>query len=101
MLPGEKHKGKAVGIMDSLFCFGMIAGPPIGGVLYKYGGFYFPFVVIGGTMVMCSIVSLIILKTSMKSGKSHYEATKLSRTKFSTLLKIPQVSTLRAKKIAS
>ena len=82
--------------MDSLYTFGMMAGPPIGGVLYEYGGFYFPFVVVGGTMVMCSIVSLIIFKTNMQSGKSHCEATKVSRTKFSTLIKIPQVSILEA-----
>ena len=76
--------------MDSLFGFGMMAGPLIGGVLYKYGGFYFPFLVIGGTMVMCSIIALIIFKTKLKTQVVHCEATKAPRTKFSTLLKIPQ-----------
>ena len=89
-MPGEKHKAKAIGVMESLFGFGMMAGPLIGGVLYKYGGFYFPFLVIGGTMVMCSIITFIIFKTKLKTKLAHCEATKAPRTKFSTLLKIPQ-----------
>ena len=76
--------------MESMFGFGMMAGPLIGGVLYKYGGFCLPFVVIGGIMVMCSVIALIMLKTNVKNEPAHCEAAKVSRTKFSTLLKIPQ-----------
>ena len=88
---GEKHKAKALGIMESLFGFGMMAGPLIGGVLYKYGGFCLPFAVIGSTMVVCYITALIIVKPKQKNGPVHCEATNMSGTKFSTLLKIPQV----------
>ena len=90
ILPGEKHKGKALGMMDSLYGFGFMTGPLIGGVLYKYGGFYLPFMVLGSTTFMCSIIALMIIKIKLKTGPDHNEATEASRTKFSTLLKIPQ-----------
>ena len=77
--------------MESLFGFGMMAGPLIGGVLYKYGGFCLPFVVIGSTMVVCYITALIIVKPKQKNGPVHCEATNMSGTKFSILLIIPQV----------
>ena len=60
--------------MESLFGFGMMAGPLIGGVLYKYGGFCLPFVVIGSTMVVCYITALIIVKPKQKNGPIHCEA---------------------------
>ena len=85
-LLGKKHKAKALGIMESLFSFGMLAGPLIGGILYNFGGFYLPFVVIGSTMIICSFVTIITFKTKLRS-----EAVKESTTEFRTLLKIPQV----------
>ena len=87
---GEKHKAKALGITESLFGFGMMAGPLIGGVLYTYGGFCLPFVVTGSTMVVCYIIAHIILKPKLKNRPVLGEATKASGTKFITLLKIPQ-----------
>ena len=72
--------------MDSLYGFGMLAGPLIGGILYNFGGFYLPFVVIGCTMIICSFVTIITFKTKLRS-----EAVKESTTRFRTLLKIPQV----------
>ena len=83
-LPGEKHKAKALGIMDSLLGFGILAGPLIGGVLFKFGGFFSPFLVTGGTLSISSIMTIIIFKTELKS-RTVIEATKLSTTNFQTL----------------
>ena len=77
---------KALGAMESLFSLGILAGPLIGGILYNLGGFYLPFVVIGGTMVICSFVTMITFKTKLRS-----KAVKESTTNFRTVLKIPQV----------
>lgn len=89
---GEKHKAKALGIMESGFGLGYMAGPLIGGVLYNYGGFCLPFVVIGSTLVMCFIVAHIILKTKLDNRPAHAqcETTKVSETEYKILLKIPQ-----------
>ena len=80
-------------IIESLLGFGLLAGPLIGGVLYKYGGFYLPFLVTGGTLAMSFIIALFILKYKFEYGPALRGTTKESMTKFSTLLKIPQVTT--------
>ena len=71
----------------------MLSGPLIGGVLYKYGGLYFPFVVTGGTLAMSFIIALFIFNSKVESRPAHCGDTEVSMTKFSTLLKIPQVIT--------
>ena len=67
----------------------------LGGVLYKYGGFYLPFVVNGGSMVLCSIIALILFKPNMKRDPSDSNVDpngdKIPKTKFRTLLKIPKL----------
>ena len=87
------YKARALAILDSLFGLGMLAGPLIGGVLYKYGGFYLPFVVTGGSLAMSFIIALFIFKYKFEYSPALYGETKESMTKFSTLLKIPQVTT--------
>ena len=71
-------------------------GPFVGGVLYEYGGFYLPFVVNGGSLVLCSCIAFVLLKTKLRSEpevRSSDDATSddLNKTKFTTLLKIPAV----------
>jgi len=91
----EKHRSKALSVMETLFGLGMMAGPFVGGVLYEYGGFYLPFVVNGGSMVICSITALILFKTKLKSKPAHLsedaKSDNIPKTKFSSLLKIPAV----------
>ena len=64
--------------------------------MYEYGGFYLPFVVNGGSLVLCSCIAFILFKTKLRSEPEAHlsdDATldNLNKTKFTTLLKIPAV----------
>ena len=52
--------------METAFGIGMTTGPAVGGVLYKYKGFYFPFVIVGGLLLCCSLVSAFIIDKNDK-----------------------------------
>ena len=47
---------------------GFMVGPPIGSVLYEYGGFTAPFYVIGSLTAVVAVV-LILLVPKMKDGQ--------------------------------
>ena len=74
---------------------GFASGPFVGGVLYEYGGFYLPFVVTGGSLVICSTTALVLFKTTLKNKPAHASddanADDVNKTKFTSLLKIPAV----------
>ena len=57
--------------METSFGVGMTTGPALGGILYDYQGFYFPFVIVGGVLVLCSIMSSFIIDRN--SSDSHSE----------------------------
>ena len=65
--------------METSFGVGMTTGPAVGGILYDYKGFYFPFIIVGGLLVFCSVISALIIdrncgendsedRTSLESG---------------------------------
>ena len=74
----------------------MTTGPAVGGILYDYKGFYFPFIIVGGVLVFCSIISAIIIdrkssdndsedRTSLESGnQAHKPADTTYRKLFAT-----------------
>ena len=71
-------------------------GTFVGGVLYEYGGFYLPFMVNGGFLVLCSCYAFVLYKTKQKSkpeinSNDDANADDVNKTKFATLLKIPAV----------
>ena len=39
--------------------FGLMAGPFLGGLLYEIGGFYFPFAICGGILMLCAVLSAL------------------------------------------
>ena len=64
--------------------------------MYEYGGFYLPFMVNGGFLVLCSCYAFVLYKTKQKSkpeinSNDDANADDVNKTKFATLLKIPAV----------
>uniref|UniRef100_A0AC35TKA5 MFS domain-containing protein n=1 Tax=Rhabditophanes sp. KR3021 TaxID=114890 RepID=A0AC35TKA5_9BILA len=48
--------------METFAGIGYTAGPLIGGVLFDYGGFQLPFIVLGGTLLLTAIISVFAIK---------------------------------------
>ena len=48
--------------METSFGVGMTTGPALGGILYDYKGFFFPFVIVGGVLIGCSFISALIIE---------------------------------------
>ena len=44
--------------METTFGLGMMLGPFFGGLLYEVGGFYFPFAICGGSLIICAIIQI-------------------------------------------
>lgn len=47
--------------METFFGLGLIVGPMVGGGLYSVGGYYLPFVVLGGALFVTAILTLCVL----------------------------------------
>ncbi|XP_035681778.1 MFS-type transporter SLC18B1-like isoform X4 [Branchiostoma floridae] len=52
---------KVMGIQEIFVGLGMMAAPPIGGVLYNLGGFKLPFFTVGGLMFCCCAVLAVLV----------------------------------------
>ena len=59
--------------METAFGIGMTTGPAVGGILYKYEGFYFPFVVVGGLLLSCSMISALIIDSNGNDKVEDYQ----------------------------
>ncbi|XP_072034825.1 MFS-type transporter SLC18B1-like isoform X2 [Amphiura filiformis] len=53
-------------ISEVMVGVGYAAGPAIGGILYKVGGYEFPFLILGGAVVFAVIISVFILPKQVK-----------------------------------
>uniref|UniRef100_A0A0N5CHV9 MFS domain-containing protein n=1 Tax=Strongyloides papillosus TaxID=174720 RepID=A0A0N5CHV9_STREA len=51
-----------VGLMETFAGIGYTAGPMIGGLLYEYGGFQLPFIILGGSLLLTAICSLFTIE---------------------------------------
>ena len=89
--PVEK-RSTILSVMETMFGLGMMIGPFIGGLLYEVDGFYFPFVICGGSLLICALISCFFVKSipSENGGIAEDEMTK--SVKFKQLLKIPSIS---------
>jgi len=99
-VPVEK-RSTILSVMETMFGLGMMVGPFLGGLLYNIDGFYFPFVICGGSLVICALVSSYLLKSSttgtMTSGTLENNASESIKeasksVKFTDLLKMPSIS---------
>ncbi|XP_035681776.1 MFS-type transporter SLC18B1-like isoform X2 [Branchiostoma floridae] len=52
---------KVMGTLEIFVGLGMMAAPPIGGVLYNLGGFKLPFFTVGGLMFCCCAVLAVLV----------------------------------------
>ena len=57
----QAHTGKAVSVILSLFGIGTLLGPSLGGVLYYHEGFSLTFWIIGGLMILLSVILVFYL----------------------------------------
>ncbi|ELU08336.1 hypothetical protein CAPTEDRAFT_213236 [Capitella teleta] len=55
------HISTVMGLLQASSCLGLMAGPPIGGVLYAAAGYYLPFAVTGGVFMLSCFVSIFVL----------------------------------------
>lgn len=53
-----------VGIMETFAGLGYTAGPVIGALLYDYGGFQLPFLVLGTLLILATIVSVFLVEAA-------------------------------------
>ncbi|XP_078684935.1 MFS-type transporter SLC18B1-like isoform X1 [Branchiostoma floridae x Branchiostoma belcheri] len=61
---------KVMGLLEIFVGLGMMAGPPIGGVLYNLGGFKLPFFAVGGLMFSCCAVLAVLVPTQIDDEQS-------------------------------
>jgi len=65
---------RVMGIIEVCSSIGLMLGPPLGGVLFAWGGFYLPFFVTGGLFMMCGLLSFFILPTFQAERKLSHGA---------------------------
>lgn len=73
----ERFRATILSVMETSFGIGMTTGPAVGGILYDYKGFYFPFVIVGGILVCCSFVSAFIIDKRNSNIDNEHEQTSL------------------------
>jgi len=67
----KKKRSSLLSIMETMHGFGLMVGPFIGGLLYEIGGFYFPFAICGGILMVCALLSATFLTKSKEHLSSN------------------------------
>ena len=71
---GKKYEGRILSLLESTLGIGLTTGPTIGGILYDYKGFCYPFVLVGGMRIFPSIIlSFIIEKLNRNIQNEEHE----------------------------
>ncbi|GAB1610828.1 MFS-type transporter SLC18B1-like [Argonauta hians] len=76
----KERASLAVGFMEIFNGVGMMAGPPIGGVLYELGGFGLPFWALGGVTVVLAFFSAFLMPPITDDSKPN-QRSKLAMVK--------------------
>lgn len=79
------HLSLAIGFIETFNGLGMMAGPPIGGLLYKMGGFSLPFWTLGGILVFFGIISFQFLP-NLDETVSNFSGSRLALLKHPYIL---------------
>ncbi len=66
-----RERGKAMGIALSGMTGGFLLGPPLGGLLYEWGGYQAPFVVAAGLAVVDGLARLLLLEDPPRQEQAH------------------------------
>lgn len=66
---GPGRECSVVSWMETMNGMGTTLGPFVGGVLFNYGGFCFPFAISGGLLVLCGLVAALVLDPSVEKKK--------------------------------
>jgi len=61
---GEGREASVMSWIESMNAAGTTFGPFIGGILFNYGGFFLPFLVSGGLMILCGLAAVVVLDPS-------------------------------------
>lgn len=79
--------------METMHGFGLMIGPFVGGLLYEWNGFYFPFVTCGGTLAILAVVAACFLKDHKSKELLEEEAavTSMKSTSYLQLFKMPSI----------
>lgn len=94
-------RSSILSVMETMFGFGLMIGPFLGGLLYEIGGFYFPFVICGSQLVLCAFLSALLLTnkgqpvgqvSESATTDPRTDATSPPTTHYWQLLKMPTIS---------
>ncbi len=67
----SKERGRAMGIALSGMTGGFLLGPPLGGLLYEWGGYSAPFVIVAGLAVVDGLARLLLLADPPAREQAH------------------------------
>jgi len=70
---GEGREASVLSWMETMNGVGTTFGPFIGGILFNYGGFCFPFAVSGGLMIASGLAGILVLDPSEEAEESGAE----------------------------
>lgn len=70
---GQGRESSVLSVMETMNGVGTTLGPFVGGVLFNYGGFCFPFAVSGGLMILCGLAGAFVLDPSEEDGEKQEE----------------------------
>jgi len=66
---GKGRESSVLSLMETMNGVGTTFGPFVGGVLFNYGGFAFPFAVSGSLMIICGLAAIFVLDPSEEQVK--------------------------------
>lgn len=89
-MASDEYASTVLSIMETLYGLGTTMGPFIGGLLFKIGGFYLPFLVCGTLLVMAGVFASLLLVVKVKKQQDEVQPEE-NNVKFRTVLKSPGI----------
>lgn len=89
-MASDEYASTVLSIMETLYGLGTTMGPFIGGLLFKIGGFYLPFLVCGTFLVIAGVLATLLLVIKIKKQQDEVQPEE-NNVKFRTVLKSPGI----------